>query len=150
MFVAMIVVTQTSLPVIEVETSLVVLPSHLPVVARKLLISVTASPFYTLYILIVRHDEVTELPVVSTLHQSRAAAGLEALKKYSIKLRPAQSLSCYSTSHWKHFRDSPSPTVRARTRIISNITVMVCIFIIRVQSSQYRSVNKTWIYIIFH
>ena len=80
MFVAMIVVTQTSLPVIKVETSLVVLPSHLPVVARKLLISVTTSPLYTLYILIVRHDEVTEPPRVSALHQSRAAAGLEALK----------------------------------------------------------------------
>ena len=64
MLVAMIVITQTALAlvVIEVETSLVVLPS--PVVSRKLLISVTAS---ALYIIIVHH-EVTEPARVSTLH----------------------------------------------------------------------------------
>ena len=80
--VATIVVTQTAfvLAVIEVKTSLVVLPSHRPVVSRKLLISVTASTLYTLSTPIVRHDEVTELAALSALHQSRAAAGLESLQ----------------------------------------------------------------------
>ena len=85
MLVAMIVITQTALAlvVIEVETSLVVLPS--PVVSRKLLISVTAS---ALYIIIVHH-EVTEPAIVSTLHQSRASAGLKSLQNIpSSKLGP--------------------------------------------------------------
>ena len=78
MLVAMIEVTQTSfvLAVIEVKTSLILLPSPRPVVSRNLLTDVAAS---TLYILIVRH-EVTEPAGVPTLHQSRAAAGLEALE----------------------------------------------------------------------
>ena len=81
MLVAMIEVTQTSfvLPVIEVKTSLVPLPSHRPVVSRKLLTDVAAS---NLYILIVRH-EVTEPAGVPTLHQPRATAGLEALENLS-------------------------------------------------------------------
>ena len=96
MLVAMIVVTKTSFPlvVIEVKTSLVLLPSHHPVVSRNLLTDVTAS---TLNILIVRH-EVTEPAGVTTLHQSRATAGLEALE--NITSSSDLTLPCYSTSHW--------------------------------------------------
>ena len=77
----MIVVTQTAgvVALIEVPTSLVLLTTHGPVVTRKFLIDATAS---TLHIAIVR-DEVTELAGVSTLHQSRAGAGLVALDIFS-------------------------------------------------------------------
>ena len=78
--IAMIVVTQTAggVALIEVPTSLL-LTTHGPVVTRKFLIDATAS---TLHIAIVR-DEVTELAGVSTLHQSRAGAGLVALDIFS-------------------------------------------------------------------
>ena len=110
--VTMIAVTQTAfvLAVIEGKTSLVdLLPSHHPVVARKLLISVTASPPYIL----IFHDEVAQPARVSILHKSRAAAGLESLQ--NLPSNSALTRACYSTSHWRHFRASPSPRVRTRT-----------------------------------
>ena len=78
----MIVVTKTAfvLAVIEVKTSPVLITTiYRRVVTRKILINITAS---TLDIIIVPH-EVTELARVSTLHQSRAGAGLVALKNIS-------------------------------------------------------------------
>ena len=81
MLVATIVVTNTAfvIVVIEVKTSLVSLPSHRPVVTRKLLTGVAAS---TLNILIVRH-EIAELTVVSTLQESRPGTGFVALQNIS-------------------------------------------------------------------
>ena len=93
----MIVVTKTAfvLAVIEVKTSPVLITTiYRRVVTRKILINITAS---TLDIIIVRH-EVTELARVSTLHQSRAGAGLEALK--NISSSPDLVLSWYLTLHW--------------------------------------------------